>query len=82
VRRDRISRRDALEIVRKRDGKFPWAYLGKPLADILEPLDVSVDEFIEICDKFTNKRVFKRDGGGALVKDKRGNLEKVNYDNP
>ena len=81
VRRERISRQDALEIVRRRDGKFPWTYLGKPLADILEPLDLTVDEFVRICDKFTNKKIFKRDGAGALIKDKRGNLEKVNYDN-
>lgn len=82
VRRDRISRQDALEIVRQRDGKFPWTYLGKPLADILDPIDVTVDEFVRICDKFTNKKLFKRDAAGTLVKDKRGNLEKLNYDNP
>lgn len=81
VRRDRISRQDALDIVRKRDGRFPWSYLGKPLADILEPLDLSVDEFIGICDRFTNKKIFRRDATGALVKDKHGNLEKLNYDN-
>ncbi len=81
VRRDRISRQDALEIVRKRDGKFPWTYLGKPLSDILKPLDLTVDEFVNVCDKFTNKRIFKRDASGVLSKDKQGNLEKVNYDN-
>lgn len=81
VRRDRISRQDAMEIVRRNDGKFPWIYLGKPLADILAPLEMSVDEFIKVCDQFTNKKVFKRDGSGALVKDRQGNLEKLNYDN-
>jgi N-acetyl sugar amidotransferase len=81
VRRGRISRRDALEIVRKRDGRFPWTYLGKRLKDILEPLDMTVDEFIRICDQFTNKKIFKRDGAGALLKDRHGNLEKVNFDN-
>ncbi len=81
VRRDRISRQDAMEIVRRNDGKFPWTYLGKPLADILAPLEMSVDEFIKVCDQFTNKKVFKRDGSGALVKDRQGNLEKLNYDN-
>jgi N-acetyl sugar amidotransferase len=81
VRRGRISRQDALEIVRQRDGKFPWTYLGKPLAEILDPLAMSVDEFVKICDKFTNKKIFKRDGAGALLKDKRGNLEKLNHDN-
>jgi hypothetical protein len=81
VRRHRISRQDALEIVRKRDGKFPWTYLGKPLSDILEPLDLTVNEFVAICDKFTNKKIFQRDGAGALVKDKHGNLQKINDDN-
>lgn len=82
VRRGRITRQDAIEIVRLRDGKFPWTYLGKPIKDILDPLDMTVDEFIKICDKFTNKKIFKKDASGALVKDKHGNLEKLNYDNP
>ena len=82
VRRGRITRQDAIEIVKARDGKFPWTYLGKPLADILDPLDMTVDEFIKICDRFTNKKIFKRDASGALIKDKLGNLEKLNYDNP
>lgn len=81
VRRGRITRQDALEIVTARDGKFPWTYLGKPLQDIIKPLDVSVDEFIKICDRFTNKKIFNRDPSGALIKDKYGNLEKINNDN-
>ena len=81
MRRGRITRQDAVEIVKRNDGKFPWKYLDKPLEDILEPLEMSVDEFIKICDKFTNKKIFKCDAGGKLVKDRHGNLEKLNYDN-
>lgn len=81
VRRDRITRQDALEIVKARDGKFPWSCLDKPLGEILAPLDMSVDEFIKVCDRFTNKKIFKRDSAGNLIKDKHGNLEKLNYDN-
>jgi N-acetyl sugar amidotransferase len=81
VRRDRITRQDALEVVRARDGRFPWTYLGKPLEEILAPLDMSVDEFIKVCDRFTNKKIFKRDSSGNLIKDMHGNLEKLNYDN-
>jgi N-acetyl sugar amidotransferase len=81
VRRNRITRQDALEIVKARDGKFPWTYLGKPIEKILEPLDMTVDEFIKICDKFTNKKIFKKDASSSLIKDKYGNLEKINYDN-
>lgn len=81
VRRGRIYRDDALELVRRHDGKFPWTYLGKPLEKILEPLDISIEEFIRICDKFTNKKLFLRDSRGNLIKDRYGNLTKVNYDN-
>jgi hypothetical protein len=82
VRRGRITRQDALEIVRQRDGRFPWTYLGKSLSEILEPLDMSVEEFVKVCDQFTNKKIFRRDGAGQLAKDRRGNIEKLNYDNP
>lgn len=82
VRRGRLTRKDAMELVRRHDGCFPWVYLGKSIDDILSPLGVSVDQFIKICDRFTNKKIFLRDEKGALVKDKDGNLTKINYDNP
>lgn len=82
VRRGRVTRQDALETVKARDGQFPWTYLGKSLKEILEPLDMGIDEFITVCDRFTNKKIFKRDGSGELVKNRHGNLEKINYDNP
>ena len=81
VRRGRITRQDALEIVKKQDGKFPWSYLGKSLEDILKPLELTVEEFIQICDTFTNKKLFQQDQLGNLIKDKNGNLVKINYDN-
>jgi hypothetical protein len=43
---------------------------------------MSVEEFVKVCDQFTNKKIFRRDGAGQLVKDRRGNIEKLNYDNP
>jgi N-acetyl sugar amidotransferase len=81
IRRGRISRQDGLEIVRRRDGRFPWTYLDKGLEDILAPLDMGVEEFVRVCDQFTNKKIFKRDASGQLVKDRFGNLQKLNYDN-
>ena len=51
------------------------------LEDILEPIGVTVDEFIKICDEFTNKKLFLTDKNGKLIKDKNGNLTKINYDN-
>ena len=58
IRRGRITRQDALEVVKARDGNFPWSYLGKTLNEILAPLNMPVDEFIKVCDRFTNKKIF------------------------
>ena len=81
VRRGRLTREMGLSIVKRLDGKFPWEYLGKPLEETLRPLDISVDEFVKICDRFTNKKIFQRDSSGGLIKDRDGNLTKINYDN-
>jgi N-acetyl sugar amidotransferase len=81
IRRGRLSRQDAINLVRKHDGKFPWVYLGTPLEEILRSIDMTLDEFIKTCDRFTNKKLFVCDSRGNLVKDKDGNLTKVNYDN-
>ena len=82
IRRGRISREEGLEIVKLHDGKFPWTCLGKDLASILDPLEMSVDEFVEICDEFTNRSIFQTTGSNdELVKDRHGKLQKLNYDN-
>ena len=59
IRRGRITRQDGLDTVMRLDGKFPWEYLGKSLDEILKPLNITVDEFIRLCDKFTNKKSSK-----------------------
>ena len=81
IRRGRLTRRDGLDAVQKLDGLFPWEYLGKSLDHILSRIDLTVDEFVRVCDKFTNRKIFTRDASGALVKDRNGNLRKINYDN-
>lgn len=81
IRRGRLSRIDGLEAVKRHDGRFPWTYLGKPLEEILEPLQISTDDFIRICDRFTNKKIFARRSNGEFHKDRNGNLTKINYDN-
>lgn len=74
IRRGRITRDEGLRIVKARDGLFPHSYLGKPLAEILYPLGLSVSEFEEICDRFTNQVLFRKDSQGNLVKNSRGDL--------
>jgi N-acetyl sugar amidotransferase len=82
VRRGRLSRSEALEIVKMHDGRFPWTYLGCPIEETLAEIEMDLDEFIRICDRFTNKKLFVCDASGRLVKDRRGNLTKIAYDNP
>jgi N-acetyl sugar amidotransferase len=82
VRRGRLSRPDALRMVRLHDGKFPWSYLGCPLEEVLKDIGMTLEEFVRVCDRFTNKKLFVCDADGRPVKDKDGNLTKVNHDNP
>lgn len=79
VRRGRITRDEACEIIKRHDGRYPATYLGKPLEDILKHIDMTVEEFDKICDQFANKKIFKTDARGNLVKDKEGNMVKM-YD--
>jgi N-acetyl sugar amidotransferase len=81
IRRGRLSRQDGLKLVKKHDGKFPREYLGCKVEEILEEIDMTLEEFIKVCDRFTNKKLFMCDSRGNLVKDRYGNLTKINYDN-
>jgi len=81
IRRGRLSRSEGLQLTRMHDGKFPQTYLGRSTEDILAEIEISMDEFLQICDRFTNKRLFVCDNQNNLVKDKDGNLLKLNYDN-
>jgi N-acetyl sugar amidotransferase len=81
LRRGRITRQDALDIVRRHDGRFPWSYLGRPLAAMLEKIGMEEAEFVQLCDQFANKKIFLKDASGKLRKDRHGNLTKTNYDN-
>lgn len=81
IRRGRISRDDGLRLVRRHDGKFPWTYLGEPIQKVLDAIDMTLEEFQQVCDRFTNKRLFVCDRRGELVRDRDGNLTKINDDN-
>lgn len=74
IRRGRLNREDAVELVKRHDGAFPWTCLGRPLEEILKEIDMTVDEFQQVCDRFTNKRIFKTDNRGKPLRDRHGNL--------
>lgn len=81
IRRGRLNRNEGIKLVEMHDGKFPWSYLGVPIQEVLDEMDMTLGEFIRICDRFTNKKLFVQDARGNLVKDKNDNLTKINYDN-
>ncbi len=58
IRRGKIGRDRAAAIAAERDGAFPASYLGVRLREILRPLDLSMEEFLVICDNFTNQSIF------------------------
>ena len=81
IRRGRLSRDDGLKLVKMHDGKFPWSYLGTPIEKVLREINMTLEEFIKICDLFTNKKLFNCDSRGNLIKDRDGNLTRINDDN-
>ena len=81
IRRRRLDRQEGIALARLHDGKFPWQYLGRQLKDILMEIDMTVDEFILVCDQFTNRKLFRTNNRGELIKSTDGSLFKINYDN-
>jgi len=81
LRRERITREQGLELIKLHDGKYPWTYLDKPLELILKKIDMNLDEFDAICDRFTNRSIFQKDKAGNLLRDSSNSLIKVNYEN-
>ena len=77
IRRNKISRIEALKKISMIEGKFPWTYLDKNLEDMLRPLNLTVEEFTSICDKFTNKKLFEVDDNNKLKKNNNGDLYKL-----
>ena len=81
IRRGRIEREEAIQLTREFGGKYPSSYLGKDLKEILNYINISEEEFKIICEKFTNKNIFKKNSDGSLFYDNTGSLIKINYDN-
>ncbi len=75
VRNGRINREEAIRAVRNYEGKIPWKYIP----DFLRFVNCTEKEFFETLDRFTNKKIFMTDKGGALLKDKNGDVVKCDY---
>ena len=51
------------------------------LEKILEKIGLNLEEFIKLCDKFTNKKIFKCNQAGELIKDDQGNIINLMHEN-
>ena len=51
IRNNRLTRSDGLDLVKKFEGKIP----RKHLQEFLNDFEITENQFVEICEKFTNK---------------------------
>lgn len=70
IRRNEVSRTQALKINSKLCGHYPDEYLGEKIKTLLKDIGVSVKEFNSICDNFVNKNIFKKDIKNNLIRDR------------
>jgi N-acetyl sugar amidotransferase len=77
IRNNRLTREEGLSLVKKYEGKIPVNHLKYLLNDF----NLTEDEFLQICDKFTNKLLFKTDKNNNLIRDENNNIEKLMCDN-
>jgi N-acetyl sugar amidotransferase len=70
IRNGRISRKRALELVKKYDGKL----FRHRVSQFCEFFGISEDQFFKIVDGYTNKKIFKMDDRGRFIRDVEGNL--------
>ena len=75
IRRGLLTRQDAAHIVSHHDGIFPCSYLDKSLESILGEYNISMDEFLQVCDDYTNYDIFKQNANGNLARRKDGSPE-------
>jgi N-acetyl sugar amidotransferase len=68
IRRSLLTREDASVLVSANDGLYPSSYLDRSLKEILSYFQISLQEFNDICDDYTNYDLFQQDSEGQLVR--------------
>ena len=76
-RRKIISKEEGINKILTYDGEFPHTYLGEDIRNTLKKINVTFEDFISCCDKFTNKKLFKCKNNGELIKEN-NRLVKIN----
>jgi len=68
IRRNLLSRKDAIYLVEEHDGRYPSSYMDKSLVEILADYSISESEFYDVCDDYTNYELFQKDESENLVR--------------
>ncbi len=64
IRRGRLARGDAVNMVQRLEGRFPWSYLGVSLGAILGEIGMDLAAFREVVDRFANPKLLKKSEDG------------------
>ena len=81
IRRGRLTRKEGMAIVLMNDGAFPSEYMGQSLEITLGKIGLTVSDFNEIADEFTNEEIFMKDAAGDIRRKFDGTPVQLNYDN-
>lgn len=57
IRRGRLSRDEAIALLKKPASGLPFHYLDKSFEDILGEIDISIEQYAKLCHRFANKPV-------------------------
>jgi N-acetyl sugar amidotransferase len=60
IRNKHLTREEAVALVRRFDGEFPWRYAKDILDDYL---GIGLDRFLELCDQFRSPHLWKKENG-------------------
>ena len=82
IRRNLLTREDAAVLVKNNDGLYPSEYMGKSLTDILRFYNITLAEFEEVCEDYTNYDLFQKDSSGNLLKREDGSpILEIDFNN-
>ena len=62
IRRGRLTREEGFALIKPRE-RFPQTSLGMPIKKVLSYAGISIREFVEHCDAWTNQEIFKFENG-------------------
>ena len=66
IRRGRLTRDEGLDFIRRHDGRLGRSYLGVSLESILSQIGLTMSEYLEIEDRFTNPAIFRFEDGKPI----------------